>query len=213
MNIHFTLNYLLITLYILSYNKIKNYFYPIEKFTEDELKNYPIEIPLNELNNILGKYNNQLPEFISYINKYYNSPPISFNYPFKAYKIHIIYFLFFFPFTAIYILYKYFQLKKHNNFKVRHEDFNNIYMKKNLFIIKIGLFLNIIGDFILNFYIAIYLSIFTIIFFFIRIFIIKLYKHYIFISQLKKIHFSSRDGVIYINRDHLNYFINVIEYI
>lgn len=209
--------YFLSFLFLIKFQEIKNYFYPLAKFTKEEIKNYPIEFILNnELIDILKEKtiisDDNLQKIFSYINKYYNNNfNISFNYPLKKYKIEILYLLFLFPISSVYIIYKYLKLKKSHNFNFQHEDFDNIYMEKNLLIIKIYLFLNSIVFFLLNKFT--FNFIFFLISFIINIFIIKLYKHYIFIEKLKNINFIKRDGILYIYKYELNRLLEIINYI
>ena len=205
------------TLFLLKFYEIKNYFYPMVEFTEEEIKTYPIEFQLNnELIGILNKKitaNNikhiNLDKIFSYIRIYYNDNlSISFNYPLKNYKIDVLYMIFSSTISSIYLLRKYFKLKKSNNFKERHKHFDMIYMEKNLPIIQIymiwGFFVSLIRNtFNISF-------VFFLLCFVVYIFIIKLYKHYMFIEDLKTINFMERDGVLYINKYDLNKFLYVV---
>lgn len=207
--------YFISFLLLIKFQEIKDYFYPLPKFTQEEIKNYPIEFTLNNQLIVIIKEktiisDDNLQKIFSYINRYYNNNfNISFNYPLKKYKIEILYLLFLFPISSIYIIYKYLKLKNSHNFKIQHKDFDNIYIEKNSLVIKIYLLLNSIVFFLQNSFT--FNFIFFLISFIIKLLIIKLYKHYIFIEKLKTINFMKRDGVLYINKSQLNLFINIID--
>ena len=205
---------ILIFLLFLKFNEIKNYFYPLNYFTQEEIRNLPIEIPLdNQLINLLESKNHiDYRKYIYYVNKYYHrNLNIKFNYLLDFYEIEFLFVIFLWPVIFIYVLYKYTQLKKTNNFKEQHNYFYELYKEKNLLNIKIYLtFILLITMFGNLSYNLPYILALILLYALIKITIIILYKHYLFICKLNKIHFITRDGITYLYKDELNKFLKSI---
>jgi hypothetical protein len=206
---------IIILIFFLKSNEIKNYFYPAKYFSEDEIKNLPIELPLDDKLINLLKLNNvnkiNYTKIFSYIKKYYpNNLDIKFNFLFDFFEIEFLFVIFLWPIISIYVLYKYVKLKKNNNFKQQHVNFYELYKEKNLLNIKIYFTITLLFSMYFNktYYLISFCSflLYTII----TLIIVILYKHYVFIQQLNKINFVTRDGITYIYKDQTNEFLDII---
>lgn len=168
--------------------------------------------------NIIQITNINLEGIISYINTYHNKN-ISFNFLMKNLHLNILYFIFFPIISSTYILYLYFKLIKFNKFIKQHKDFTKIYIdnisilkiqiKLMSIIVKIILIITILFLIFFNLKLFFLLIIFSILIV-IKLYIFKLYKHFIFIEKLKKIHFIDKNKLLYINKNQLNLLIDII---
>lgn len=209
------LNCLLIIV-LLNINKIMSYFNP-KKFNSEELIFSGTEIPINLIK--IKKVN--LEEIISYINIYcYKHKNIKLEFLMKEKNLNIIFLAFFPTLTSIYLICLYFKFKKIDNLNKLQKNFFTIYINKHSWIFNISLIYCLLTtkkiSFLYNYFHKLLKSWFFIfnIFSFlliINLLMIKLYKHYIFIEELKKINFMKRDEILYIHKNQLNLLINIID--